>query len=208
MAYIRTFSLFLMIGVIGLFLLVGAVQEYLIFQRNPAPAQMTLSDYLQSPSPAEWVHLTNCQVEYPQAVCIHNPAREQITDLSAPVYPDSGRGDVRVILALDGAFSENTFHSGAVTVTQPIEGLVRTGFRLNSKLWPVWGLDSRLKKAAHWQLDDQYVVIDEGAKPDLKRAEIELACAILFLAVSSWGMSRFLNLGRNGRRSVTAADIY
>jgi hypothetical protein len=178
--------------VVALALIVNGVQEYAVCMQNHAPTEMSLADFLQSPGRPAWVHLTGCEVD--RSAVVRGRSISQIGETSAPVFPDASRGNVRVVLVTAGPYSIAGDQSGAVPQTQEIQGLVRSSLSLNSRRWPVIGLDSRLKKAGRWQLAGDYVVIDEGYQPSAVKASSKIGGGVLEIMLVIWAIYSFLDL--------------
>ncbi|HEX8524950.1 MAG TPA: hypothetical protein VF669_22055 [Tepidisphaeraceae bacterium] len=161
---------------------VGAGEVWLALW-NGTQVEMTMADYIRTHPSGRWVKLTGCRVAYPRAVSIQKTYKgtRRFEDVSVPVYADSDTTrPVQVVLGVKNrGMMVATGAQLMGTRTETIEGVIRGGLFYK-------GMNPKLKEMANWKLADDYVIVDEGKRPDLAKGLGMLMVGMLalgFLAV-------------------------
>ena len=176
-------------------LLWGGGQALYIAVTNRNPTELTCGDYLRTKPSATWVKMTNARIFLTEAMYKESIGR--VEELYIPVRPANGDGSetCRILLATrdpeliaanerlralesrPGKLTEADIE-GFIRLRE-IQGLVRFGVDLN---------DKERKKLASLggNLTPDFVIIDEGKKPDLLKGAGLFAGGLVLSAFLVW----------------------
>jgi len=122
-------------GLVGIFWGVDFAWDRI---RNPEPLRMTCADYLSNPPPDYWVNLSDCAVDYREAIVVLNPdpsgdnRKDELTHIFVPVRASADTGEsTRVIMQAGPEIREHLKHliaanSASAAPSSTIQDAART----------------------------------------------------------------------------------
>ena len=142
-------------------------QKAYVALTNRAPTKTTCADFVKSKSNAKWVELSDCDLDYPNAIQLESRILKVDKGVFVPVRPTGQRGPAPILLQLKtDDLSERVVSSLKQSLAdsakgETITGLVQFGMDSESKIEKAIN-KSNLKS----QLAADYTLIEDGAKPD------------------------------------------
>lgn len=177
--------------VIAFSLLWGGGQGVYVGMKNRAPVEITVAEFIRAHPDAEWVTLKDARLNLLESA--HRERLGKIAEIYIPVRPvgESEEAPVRILLetknpetiaALEkikqaGDSEEEALDALAETadklvVTRDISGLIQFGIDSDSKT-------RRKLSELDMNLADNFVILEEGAKPDLSMSVGLLVVGVL-----------------------------
>ena len=179
---------------------------------NMAPTERACADYEHAKEPARWLRLTDCATAFSEAA--YTTVGTAVTEVYLPVWPATGAQGKRTGLVMASRRPELIALAEALIAAQGDPAAIQAALRehrevlnwrgeLNGLVRPGGGL-SQAERRDLGQLaevlSDDFVVLDDGATPDLR-----LGGALSLLGLVALGRSALSLRRRRARRSAPVA---
>lgn len=147
-------------------LLMAGFQQAYLYVANPAPVRMTCGEFLLRPPTAKWVELSDCHLDFHDAIVLRDQKTHEISATYVPVRPAGAGGLPRLLMKVNRPEDERLVqaHAGLVNGVRPAPQ-TRT---LNGVL--DWGVDlitvehDALRRSD--RVAEKFAVIVDGETPN------------------------------------------
>ncbi|MDB5355324.1 MAG: hypothetical protein JWN24_1777 [Phycisphaerales bacterium] len=168
---------YIILTLIVLAVLAYGTQKLYVFATNRSPARMPCGQFIDSHSSAKWLELSGCDVDYIGAIRLESKVLKVDKGTFLPVHPVGVTGPAPLLLQIksedmEARLLKSLAQRGSTSAADPssrgaeaggetVSGLIRFGMDSDSKVQRA--LEDEVRSG---RLSRDYVIIDDGARPD------------------------------------------